>query len=139
MLTTDISYTANSLPTTFIRRRRPRRLVKRIKPLAVSIILFFRLKSTCSLRLWCFTHHATSSKGTSIMVGFVYLLLAYLHATSLLIFYFFFPCRRLAIHLPPSNKRLRKNLIYLIKFIKFINFNILKSSILSSNLIKSTL
>ena len=53
------------------------------------LLLFFRLKSTCSLRLWCFTHHATSSKGTSIMVGFVYLLLAYSHATSLLIFYFF--------------------------------------------------
>src|SRR6266511_3196499 len=70
------------------------------------LLLFFRLKSTCSLRLWCFTHHATSSKGTSIMVGFVYLLLAYLHATSLLIFYFFL-CRRLAIHLSPLNKRLR--------------------------------
>src|SRR6266496_2265761 len=53
------------------------------------LLLFFRLKSTCSLRLWRFTHHATSSFGTSIMVGFVYLLLAYLHATSLLIFYFF--------------------------------------------------
>ncbi len=45
------------------------------------LLLFFRLKSTCSLRLWCFTHHATSSFGTSIMVGFVYLLLAYLHAS----------------------------------------------------------
>ncbi len=54
------------------------------------LLLFFRLKSTCSLRLWCFTHHATSSFGTSIMVGFVYLLLAYLYATSLLVFYFFF-------------------------------------------------
>ncbi len=53
------------------------------------LLLFFRLKSTCSLRLWCFTHHATSSFETSIMIGFVYLLLAYLHATSLLIFYFF--------------------------------------------------
>src|SRR6266498_3671910 len=71
------------------------------------LLLFFRLKSTCSLRLWCFTHHATSFFGTSIMVGFVYLLLAYLYATSLLIFYFFFLCRRLAIHLPPLNKRLR--------------------------------
>src|SRR6266498_1897524 len=70
------------------------------------LLFFFRLKSTCSLRLWCFTHHATSSFGTSIMGGFVYLLLAYLHATSLLIFYFF-PCRRPAVHLPPSNKRLR--------------------------------
>src|SRR6266536_2775049 len=72
-----------------------------------SLLLFFRLKSICSLRLWCFTHHATSSFGTSIMVGFVYLLLAYLHATSLLIFYFFFLCRRPAVHLPPSSKRLR--------------------------------
>src|SRR6266498_4740886 len=56
------------------------------------LLLFFRLKSTCSLRLWCFTHHATSSLGTSIMVGFVYLLLAYLYATNLLIFFFFFIC-----------------------------------------------
>src|SRR6266511_4738236 len=62
----------------------------------ILLLLFFRLKSTCSLRLWCFTHHATNSFGTSIMVGFVYLLLAYLHATSLLIFCFFFPCHRLA-------------------------------------------
>src|SRR6266511_3121471 len=54
------------------------------------LLLFFRLKSICSLRLWYFTHHTTSSFGTSIMVEFVYLLLAYLHATSLLIFYFFF-------------------------------------------------
>src|SRR6266498_5857709 len=46
--------------------------------LLLLLLLFFRLKSTCSLRLWCFTHHATSSFGTSIMVGFVYLLLAYL-------------------------------------------------------------
>src|SRR6266536_6380811 len=42
---------------------------------SIILLLFFRLKSTCSLRLWCFTHHATSSFGTSIMVGFVYLLL----------------------------------------------------------------
>src|SRR6266498_2380064 len=37
---------------------------------SIILLLFFRLKSTCSLRLWCFTHHATSSFGTSIMVGF---------------------------------------------------------------------
>src|SRR6266498_5528838 len=53
------------------------------------LLLFSRLKSTCSLRLWCFTHHTTNSFGTSIMAGFIYLLLAYLHATSLLIFCFF--------------------------------------------------
>ncbi len=54
------------------------------------LLLFFRLKNICSLRLWCFTHHATSSFGISIMVGFVNLLLAYLHTISLLIFYIFF-------------------------------------------------
>jgi len=40
ILTADISYITNFLPTTsIIRRRRPGRLVRRIKPLAVSIIL----------------------------------------------------------------------------------------------------
>src|SRR6266536_2918260 len=53
------------------------------------LLLFFRLKSICSLRLWCFTHHAISSFGISIMVGFVYLLLVYLYVISLLMFYFF--------------------------------------------------
>src|SRR6266516_2547747 len=65
------------------------KLAKLSKIILLLFFFFFRLKSTCSLRLWCFTHHATSSFGTSIMVGFVYLLLAYLYATSLLIFYFF--------------------------------------------------
>src|SRR6266536_5831338 len=57
--------------------------------LLLLFFFFFRLESTYSLRLWCFTHHATNFFGTSIMAGFVYLLFAYLHATSLLIFYFF--------------------------------------------------
>src|SRR6266498_3643375 len=61
--------------------------------LLLLLLLFFRLKSTCSLRLWCFTHHATSSFGISIMVGFVYLLLAYLHVISLLILFLFFMLR----------------------------------------------
>ncbi len=40
MLTADIFYITNSLPTTsIIKRRKPRRLAKRIKSLAVSIIL----------------------------------------------------------------------------------------------------
>ncbi len=55
----------------------------------ILLLLFFRLKSTCNLRLWCFTHHATSSFKINIIVGFVYLLLAYSHITNLLIFYFF--------------------------------------------------
>src|SRR6266536_5109539 len=58
--------------------------------LLLLLLFFFRLESTYSLRLWCFTHHATNFFGTSIMAGFVYLLLAYLYATSLLIFFFFF-------------------------------------------------
>src|SRR6266536_2913235 len=36
-------------------------LIREILDLLLLLLLFFRLKSTCSLRLWCFTHHATSS------------------------------------------------------------------------------